>query len=119
MKKGGIIFFKTKKLDQIKNFYIENFDMEIFLDQKKCVILKYENLLLGFCDSEEVENSSTITFFYESKNKVEKMYEKLKKLVTVDLKINPYFKIYHFYIKDPEGRNVEIQHFLDKISEVC
>ncbi|MEJ5306767.1 MAG: VOC family protein [candidate division WOR-3 bacterium] len=119
MKKGGIIFFKTKNLEEIKKFYIENFKMEVFIDQKKCVILKYENLLLGFCDSDEVENSGVITFFFETKNDVEKMYEKLKDYVSVELKTNTYFKIYHFYIKDPEGRSVEIQHFLEKDSDIC
>lgn len=119
MKKGGIVFFKTKNLQIIKNFYIENFGMEVFLDQKKCVILKYENILLGFCDSNEVDISVVITFFYETKQDVERMYEKLKDFVTVELKTNPYFKIYHFYIKDPDGRNVEIQNFLENNSDIC
>ncbi len=108
---SGIIFFKTKNLNRIKNFYIKNLGMKLYLDQKKCIILKHGNLLLGFCQSDRIDSNGTITFFYKTKKEVEKLYKKLKKFVSVDLKVNEYFKIYHFYIKDPEGRDVEIQKF--------
>ncbi len=52
---AGIVFFKTKNLALIRNFYLSNIGMELWLDQKDCVIMQHGNLLLGFCDRKPIE----------------------------------------------------------------
>lgn len=109
---GGIVFFKTKMLERIKDFYINRIGMDVWLEQVDCVILKFENLLLGFYQSEEVENQGIITFYYENTDRVYEMYKKFRLEAENEPSVDEKHKIYHFSIKDPEGRRVEFQYFI-------
>jgi len=109
---SGIIFFKSKDVEKVKNFYINKIGMDLWLEQGGCSILKHGNLLLGFCDREIVENPGIITIFYKEKSKIDKIYSKLKNIAISEPQVNEKYKIYHFFIKDPEGRTVEFQTFL-------
>lgn len=113
---SGIIFFKTKSLDIIYEFYHNTLEMEIWLRQERCYVFKKGNLLLGFIESEIAENQGIITFFNQDKKEIENNYLKFSSLVIQDLKINSKFKIYHFYICDPEGRKIEFQTFLHHLN---
>ena len=46
---AGIVFFKTKKLEELKKFYVSGVGMEVWLEQADCVIFKHQNMLVGFC----------------------------------------------------------------------
>ncbi|MHA1616793.1 MAG: nitroreductase family protein [Candidatus Njordarchaeales archaeon] len=109
---AGIIFFRTKNLSEIKNFYLNKIGMSVWLEQKDCTILRHGNLLLGFCEREEADTSGIITFFYREKSLVDEMYKKLKEIAITEPKINEKYRIYHFFAKDPEGRTIEFQTFL-------
>lgn len=111
-KGSGIIFFTTEDLEKIKDFYISEVGCELWLDQGTCLIFRYGNLLLGFCQGEKADIESTITFFYPKKEGVDRMYEKFKDRAQSPPQENPQYRIYHFYIEDPEGRSVEFQCFL-------
>ena len=75
---AGMIFFKTRNFTHIKDFYISRLGMMVWLEQADCVILKHGNLLLGFCERDESEISGMITFFYENKGEVDRMYQQLE-----------------------------------------
>lgn len=116
-KKGGIVFFSTLKLEEISKFYIEEIGCELWLDQGACRILKHGNMLLGFCQGEEPDKDGVITFFYPEKEAVDTMYSELQNVAKHPPKMNPKFRIYHFYAEDPEGRAIEFQFFDHQLNE--
>ena len=79
IKMSGIVFFKTKILEKIVEFYINEIEMSIWLEQKDCTIIKHGNLLLGFCQRDTPDIEGMITFFYPTREEVDKMYEKFKR----------------------------------------
>jgi catechol-2,3-dioxygenase len=114
-KGSGIVFFNTTMLEEMKDFYTERIGAELWLDQGTCAILKYGNLLIGFCQSQEADLDTLITFFYEKKENVDELYEELKATARSAPAENKKYRIYHFYARDPEGRAIEFQSFLHPI----
>ncbi len=112
---NGIVFYKTKKFSQIRDFYENTIGLKIWLEQKECIIYRYGNFLLGFCNRDQVDTDSMITFFFESRTLVDEFYQKLKHLATAVPKYNPNYDIYQFFAKDPEGRTLEFQYFENEI----
>ncbi len=112
---AGIIFLKTGDLKAVEEFYCKGLDMELWIDQGTCKILKHDNLLLGFCKGEEPEREGVITFFYENKEKVDEMYGRLKDIAEAPPVENERYNIYHFYARDLEGRAIEFQTFLHEL----
>ena len=111
----GIVFFGTKRLDDIVYWYKENLGMEIWLDQPDCTILKHGNLLLGFCQRDNAETEGTITIFFPKKQDVDAMYNSLSEIAITVPKENKRYRIYQFYAKDPEERTLEFQAFLHPV----
>jgi nitroreductase len=109
---SGILFFKTRALQTVQEFYTSKIGATLWLDQKSCIILKHGNLLLGFCKSETCDKNGIITFFYPDKAGVDRTYTCLKEWADTEPVTNERFLIYHFFAKDPEGRTVEAQCFL-------
>ena len=112
---AGIIFLKTMNLQTIKDYYISMIGMELWLEQADCIVLKHGNMLLGFCAREEVDNNGIITFVYRAKNDVDRMYDKFRDDAEDKPKENAKYRIYHFFTRDPEQRNVEFQCFLHPV----
>jgi len=114
---GLIPFYGTDDLDSTDRFYKDQLGLSLHKDQGVCRI--YEVLpggWIGFCTHMEVaigEHSPIITLLTE---KVDEVYQSLKKF-DCDLgdppQENPRFKIYHFFVRDPNGYLVEVQKFLD------
>ncbi len=113
---SGIVFKKTKDLEQISNFYQNVIGMELWQDQDKCKIFEKGNLQLGFCEGDEIDNDGIITFYYNNKKEVDKVYNNGKLEVIEEPKENDKFNIYQFFAKDPEGRTLEFQTFLHNIN---
>jgi nitroreductase/predicted lactoylglutathione lyase len=109
---AGIIFLKTKSLEVVSNFYIQQMDMRFWLRQANCNIFQSDQMLLGFLESEQADTQGVITFFFKSKEEVDHYYEKIKHISVSKPKTNDKYGIYHFYAKDPEGRSLEFQCFL-------
>ncbi len=109
---GGIVFFKTKDLNTIEDFYIEKLHMKIWLTLKDGSILQQGNLLLGFQQDATAETMGTITLFYQTRGEVEKMRQLLVDFVESPPQKDAEELIYYFYAKDPEGRTLKIQTFL-------
>lgn len=108
---GGIVFFQTKMQAELSKFYIEKVGCKLWMDQGGCHIFLHGNMLFGLCQREEADTLGMITFFYSSRESVDEMYEKFKELAVEKPKDNETYRIYHFYAKDPEGRNIEFQYF--------
>ncbi len=108
----GMNFFRSKDLETTTEFYMEELDMDLWLDQDKCKIVKDGNLLIGFCEGETVDEGGTITFFYRTKEEVDEMYEKFKDRARGEPSENDFFQVYQFFAEDPEGRTLEFQTFL-------
>ena len=68
----GIIFFKTQKLAELRNFYINKVGCELWMDQKDCLIFRAGNMLFGFCQPD--------SFFFDkaSDPQVAKLQTKVK-----------------------------------------
>ncbi len=109
---AGIIFFRTRDLKQIQDFYTSQLGMIVWLEQAECVILKQGNLLVGFCQGEEAETNGMITLFYETPSEVDDMYRAMQSRATGKPVINERYNIYQFFARDPEGRALEFQAFL-------
>lgn len=92
--------------------------MPLYKDQKGiCKIFTIsEESKIGFCSHMPTtfkEKSPIITLIVED---VDKMYkELLDKHIEVKEppKLNTTFKIYHFFLNDPNGYTIEIQKFLN------
>jgi hypothetical protein len=109
---SGIVFFNTTQLDEIKDFYIHRLGCKMWIDQGNCAILRYGNLLVGFCSGgKKSEPDAVITFFYKSREEVDSQYQKFKAIAIAPPKENRKYRIYHFYARDPDGRSIEFQHF--------
>lgn len=112
---SGIVFFKTKKLKELQEFYIKRVGAALWMDQGGCIILKFGNMLFGFCQRDSADLDALITFFYEKKEDVDKAYIAFKDTAQSAPKMNKKYNIYHFFAKDPEGRNIEFQWFAGSI----
>lgn len=109
---SGIVFFKTRNLPLMREFYHHKLGMKLWRDQGKCLIFAYREMLIGFCQAETAELTGTITLLYNSQLEVNHVYERQRDIATTEPKLNSAFKIYHFWAKDPEGRDLEFQYFL-------
>ena len=112
---GGIVFFSTTCLEKLKEFYIDQIGCDLWIDQGSCAILRYGNLLVGFCSGEKAEPAAVITFFYKTREGVDAQYEKFKSIAIAPPQENKKYRIYHFYARDPEGRSLEFQYFMHPI----
>lgn len=113
---AGIVFFKTRKLEKLREFYISLLGMKVWLEQQDCLILMHDNLLLGFCEREPCEEAGIITLFYRSREEVNTMYNKLRQWSSTEPLENKKYSIYQFFAKDPENRTLEFQCFLHPIA---
>jgi hypothetical protein len=110
---SGIVFLSTQRLDEVVGFYASRLGMTVWLEQEDCSILRLDNLFLGFCQRDEVETGGTITFWYGSDKEVDEMHTKLADVADGPPQVDDRYRIYHFFLRDPEGRRVEVQRFLD------
>jgi len=108
---SGIVFFKTQKLKELKEFYLDEVECEMWMDQGDCCIFQNGNFQFGFCTREFVETEGMITFYYDVKTEVDRFYEKFCVSADAEPRDNPKYPIYHFFTTDPEGRILEFQHF--------
>lgn len=114
---SGLIFLYTENLDKIVDFYVSKVGAKVWLEQPDCTILQHGNLLLGFCDKQPVHTCGVITFFYESTDEVDQMFEKLRSRAINEPHKSEGYNIYQFFAKDPEGRKIEFQCFLHELPE--
>lgn len=112
---AGIIFLRTRDLPGIVRFYRERVGMKLWLDQGDCVILRHDNLLLGFCARPGPDLGGTITFFFPTRAEVDQAHERFRDTARAAPQENPKYRIYNFFARDPEGRSIEFQTFLHTV----
>lgn len=119
-----ITFIFVTNLDQSAQFYEQTLGFSLWLDQGSCRI--YEVLgrtgLIGICQSSKESKGAfsldspqnvILTIVTEE---VDAWYEHLSNRgVTFEKtpSTNPRFRIYHCFLRDPDGYLIEIQRFLD------
>jgi catechol 2,3-dioxygenase-like lactoylglutathione lyase family enzyme len=110
---SAIIFLSTTMLDDIVEFYTSRLGLTVWIEQDDCTILRQDNLILGFCQRESADTGGIITFWYGSNKEVDDEYAKFKEVADGPPQVNERYRIYHFFFRDPEGRRLEVQRFLD------
>lgn len=111
----AITFLPTSDLESTDGFYAGALGLPLVLDQGVCRIYRVGAAFWGFCacDSPMAESKKvTLTLVDED---VDGWHERLVRHgVAVDgaPRANPRFRIYHFYVTDPNGYSVEVQRFL-------
>jgi catechol 2,3-dioxygenase-like lactoylglutathione lyase family enzyme len=113
---AGIVFFVTHDLKTTARFYEDVLGLPLVLDQGKCRIYKVAGRsYIGFCERETELSTEGIILTLVTDD-VDGWHEDLlKRGVAVEHKprLNPDYKIYHFFLRDPNGYVLEIQRFED------
>ncbi|MBC8508516.1 MAG: VOC family protein [Anaerolineales bacterium] len=114
-----ITFLYTADLQSTADFYENILDLALWLDQGTCRIYQVSaDGYLGFCERADViaEHPDVIfTIVTPKKTDVDEWYQMLKaKGVEFEKapETNPKYKIYHCFLRDPNGYLIEIQNFL-------
>ena len=119
---GGLVFLKTADRASTVQFYSDRIGMTPWLEQPDITVLKHGNMILGFHQlkgsDEQPDLHGMYTFVYPSREMVDEMYEKLADIADGGPRHNERYRIYQFFAKDPEGRNLEFQAFLHPLMEV-
>lgn len=110
---SGIVFLSTRLLDDTVRFYSSRMGMKVWIEQEDCTILRHGDLAIGFCQRDAADVCGVITFWYATNAEVEACYQELKDLAEGEPRLNEKYRIYHFFLRDPEGRRLEVQRFLD------
>jgi len=111
---SGIIFLGTNNIEQIKSFYTDKLGFILWHHKEDCIILRHGNLLLGFCKREKIDNEGLLSIFFPEKEIIDMYYLKLKDFSISKPEIDPKYGVYRFFIKDPEGRLIELMSFAEK-----
>lgn len=100
-------------MEELTDYYVNRLGCALWLDQGGCRLFRYGNLVVGFCRGDKADTEGLVTFVYPRREQVDSMHRILAESAQAPPKDNPDYRIYHFYAKDPEGRNVEFQYFWD------
>jgi nitroreductase len=114
---SGIVFLKSQSLPELKQFYSSQIDCRIWLEQADCIIFQHGNFLFGFCRRDSIDTGGLLTFFYDNRQAVDTMYQKLKDVAISKPVNNDTYDIYQFFAHDPEGRQLEFQYFNHPVSD--
>lgn len=113
---GGIVFWATEQLETISRFYTERLACTVWLEQADCVVLRFGNMLIGFCRRERVDRAGMLCFVFDQRAEVDHAYGRLRDIATTAPQVNPKYQIYHFFAADPDGRVVECQSFENPVT---
>ena len=112
-----ITFLYTQDLEITGHFYESVLGLELALDQGTCRIYRVStDGFIGFCEKSAVRADKADVIFTIVTPDVDQWY---RDLVSKGIQfqkppaVNPKFKIYHFFLHDPNGYLIEIQKFLD------
>jgi catechol 2,3-dioxygenase-like lactoylglutathione lyase family enzyme len=112
-----ITFLYTTDLLGTTVFYEDVMGLELVLDQKTCRIYQISsNAFLGICKRSNIEIGPGNVIITIVTADVDAWYEFLSDKGVAFEKppsFNPQYKIYHCFIRDPNGYLIEIQRFED------
>ena len=113
-----VTFLYTRDLDASALFYEQTLELPLILDQGACRIFQSSpHSVIGVCTcSEERPSNPDGIIVTLVSNDVDGWYDTLRsKGVMFDTppSENPAYNIYHCFLKDPDGYQIEIQSFRD------
>ena len=113
---AGITFCGTNDLEATSAFYEGLLGLPMVLDQGTCRIYRVrDGCYVGFCRRDEVPETGGVVLTLVADD-VDGWYARLSKAgvpLEKALSANAEYRIYHFYVKDPNGYLVEVQRFDD------
>ena len=115
---AGIVFLGTADLDATSAFYSEVLDLSLALDQGSCRIFRVaDSAFLGFCRQEVVQPDAGIvlTLVVEDVDAWAATLRECGVRIERGPVRNTTYRIYHLFIRDPNGYLVEIQRFEDPL----
>ena len=112
---AGIVFLRTAQFDVVWTFYTQQVGMVVWLEQPDIAILRHGNMLIGLHRQPAPDRDGLLTFFYETRDEVDAIFDRLRDIATSEPQENAKYRIYHFFGTDPEGRKIEFQHFLHPV----
>ncbi|RBI64054.1 VOC family protein [halophilic archaeon] len=115
---SGVVFFASEDRERTVSFYTDRLGADVWLEQPDCTVLKYDNMLFGFCERESADTDATVTFVTDDRAGVDALHEELADRARGDPVENERYDIYQFFADDPEGRTVEVQTFLRETDPV-
>lgn len=111
-----IVFLATQDLHATAEFYEHTLGLPLALDQGTCRIYKVAaEAFLGFCRRQEKPATEAVIVTLVTAD-VDGWAEKLRARgvqLEKEPTYNPDYKIYHCFLRDPNGYLVEIQRFED------
>jgi catechol 2,3-dioxygenase-like lactoylglutathione lyase family enzyme len=114
--KQQITFLPTKDLKSTSQFYENLLGLKLALDQGSCRIYSVASgAYIGFCHREILPKSREMIILTLVVEDVDKWANYLRKNganLDADPQLNAHYRIYHFYLTDPNGYKIEIQEFL-------
>jgi catechol 2,3-dioxygenase-like lactoylglutathione lyase family enzyme len=110
-----ITFLHAQDLTATSQFYTKTLGLAMVRDQGSCRIFQVtESAFLGFCEHIEPSPPGRKVILTLVSDQVDEWYQTLKQQraeLMDSPKANPKYQIYHFFLKDPNGYWIEIQHF--------
>jgi catechol 2,3-dioxygenase-like lactoylglutathione lyase family enzyme len=112
-----ITFLYTRDLARAAHFYTAILGLPLALDQGTCRIYRTgPGSYLGVCQRAEVAHEHPDVIFTLVTPDVDAWYTILRARGVMFEKapaVNPKYRIYHCFLRDPDGYLIEIQKFLD------
>jgi catechol 2,3-dioxygenase-like lactoylglutathione lyase family enzyme len=112
-----ITFLYTRDLTQTARFYEDVMGLRLAIDQGDCRIYQVSGAAyLGFCQRASAPEHPQGVIITLVADDVDAWYERLRGHGVACEKppeTNPKYKIYHCFVRDPNGYLVEIQRFVE------
>ena len=111
-----ITFFFTEDLELSHRFYSTGFGFTMVLDQGSCRIYRScQGAYVGFCTREGAPSPQGVIFTMVTEE-VDKWVERLVEFgaeLETEPRYSDTYRIYHSFLRDPNGYRLEIQRFED------
>ena len=110
MDNGGIVFFRTERLEGTVAFY-RGVGCDTWREQPDCTILDFRGFRFGFCDRAPAETEGILTLVVPDRAGVDRLADRFGRSLVEAPRYNDTYGIYQAFAEDPEGRTVEVQCF--------
>lgn len=112
---SAITFLRTADIEASSRFYSEGLGLTLVLDQGGCRIFRLnDDAYLGICErGPEVESKIVVTIVTDDVDAWHARVTEAGIETDGSPRDNDEYRIYHFYMTDPDGHTLEIQRFWD------